>query len=127
GPSFYPAALWHKLPRWPPLQRQLTSYININNYHKSLTKLHGNNRKFVRLNTTNMKQVTAILLSIMLFAGTAFAGDKTKDGINWMTWDEAQVAMKKQPKKVWVDVYTDWCGWCKVMDKKTFSNPEVIR
>lgn len=74
-----------------------------------------------------MKQVTAILLSIMLFAGTAFAGEKTKDGINWMTWDEAQVAMKKQPKKVWVDVYTDWCGWCKVMDKKTFSNPEVIR
>jgi thioredoxin-related protein len=25
-----------------------------------------------------------------------------------------------------MDVYTDWCGWCKVMDKKTFSNPDVI-
>ncbi|RYF85706.1 MAG: DUF255 domain-containing protein, partial [Chitinophagaceae bacterium] len=41
--------------------------------------------------------------------------------------DEVQVAMKKQPKKVFMDVYTDWCGWCKVMDKKTFSHPDVIR
>ncbi len=74
-----------------------------------------------------MKQVTTILLAIIFFAGTAFAGEKSKGGINWMTWDEVQVAMKKQPKKVWVDVYTDWCGWCKVMDKKTFSHPDVIK
>lgn len=97
------------------------------NYHKTLTKLHGNNRKFVGLNYLNMKQVMTILLAFILFAGTAFAGEKGKDGINWMTWDEVQVAMKKQPKKVWVDVYTDWCGWCKVMDRKTFSNPDVIK
>lgn len=35
--------------------------------------------------------------------------------------------MKKQPRKVWVDVYTSWCGWCKVMDKKTFSNVQVAK
>ena len=44
-----------------------------------------------------------------------------------MNIDEVQVAMKQQPRKVFVDVYTDWCGWCKVMDKKTFSNPDVIK
>lgn len=49
------------------------------------------------------------------------------DEVKWMTLDEVQAAMKKKPKKVWVDVYTGWCGWCKVMDQKTFSNPNVIK
>ena len=53
------------------------------------------------------------------------AEDSTE--IHWMTIDDVQVAMKKQPKKVYMDVYTDWCGWCKVMDRKTFSNPDVIK
>ncbi|MCB0736040.1 MAG: DUF255 domain-containing protein [Bacteroidetes bacterium] len=46
--------------------------------------------------------------------------------ITWMTLEEAQEAMKKEPKKLYVDVYTDWCGWCKVQDRKTFVNPEII-
>ena len=29
------------------------------------------------------------------------------------------------PRKYFIDVYTDWCGWCKKMDKDTFQNPEV--
>ena len=32
---------------------------------------------------------------------------------------------KKEPRKVIVDVYTDWCGWCKKMDKETFDHPKV--
>jgi len=75
----------------------------------------------------NMRHLSLLILAIALLGNMAFAGEKTKGGINWMTWDEVQVAMKKQPRKVLVDVYTDWCGWCKVMDKKTFSNPEVIK
>lgn len=49
--------------------------------------------------------------------------------INWITWEEAAklTANEVKPKKVFVDVYTDWCGWCKVMDKKTFSHPEVAK
>lgn len=45
--------------------------------------------------------------------------------LKWYTWEEAMEAMKTSKKKVIVDVYTDWCGWCKVMDKKTFSDPKV--
>lgn len=75
----------------------------------------------------NVKYIALMILGVAMMATQAIAGEKTKGGINWMTWDEVQIAMKKEPKKVWVDVYTDWCGWCKVMDKKTFSNPDVIK
>jgi len=49
-----------------------------------------------------------------------------KEEINWMTWEEVQVAHKEKPKKVFVDIYTHWCYWCKVMDTKTFRNPKVV-
>ncbi|MCB9047716.1 MAG: DUF255 domain-containing protein [Chitinophagales bacterium] len=74
-----------------------------------------------------MRHIILMLVAITVMTTHVFAGGNEKGGINWMTWDEVQVAMKKEPRKVWVDVYTDWCGWCKVMDKKTFSNPEVIK
>jgi len=45
--------------------------------------------------------------------------------INWMTFEEAQAAMKNKPKKLLVDVYTHWCGPCKMMDRNTFSNPKL--
>lgn len=43
------------------------------------------------------------------------------EAIQWMSWEEAQEAMAKEPKKIVVDIYTDWCGWCKRMDAATFQ------
>jgi len=47
--------------------------------------------------------------------------------VTWLSWDEAAklTVTDKNPKKIFVDVYTDWCGWCKKMDKDTFQNAEV--
>ena len=45
--------------------------------------------------------------------------------IQWMSITEAYVKNGKQPRKLLIDVYTDWCGWCKVMDKNTFRDPKV--
>lgn len=45
--------------------------------------------------------------------------------INWMTFEQVQKAMKKEKRKVFVDVYTDWCGWCKRLDKTTFADKRV--
>lgn len=45
--------------------------------------------------------------------------------VNWLTWEEAAELSKAEPRKFFVDVYTDWCGWCKKMDKATFQNATV--
>lgn len=46
--------------------------------------------------------------------------------INWITMDEALEAQKTTPKKILLDAYTSWCGYCKKMDRDTFSKLDVI-
>ena len=47
--------------------------------------------------------------------------------IKWLTWEEAQAKNAKEPRKFIVDVYTQWCGWCKKMDKATWEQPEISK
>lgn len=69
-----------------------------------------------------MKRI--VFLFSLLFLGT---GILQAQSIQWMSWSDAIAANKKKPKLIFVDVYTGWCGWCKVMDQKTFSDPEVAK
>jgi thioredoxin-related protein len=46
--------------------------------------------------------------------------------LSWMNMDELTLKMKSEPKPVLIDLYTDWCYWCKVMEKKTYNNSKVI-
>lgn len=46
--------------------------------------------------------------------------------IKWMSMNEALAAQKKQPKKIFMDAYTDWCGPCKLLDRNTFTHKDVI-
>jgi thioredoxin-related protein len=45
--------------------------------------------------------------------------------VRWLPWDEAYKEARSQKKMVLIDLYTDWCGWCKKLDKETFENPYV--
>ena len=47
--------------------------------------------------------------------------------VKWYTWEEAVEASANEKRKIFVDVYTDWCGWCKRMDKATFNDPSISK
>jgi len=50
---------------------------------------------------------------------------KSETPIKWYSLEEAVALQKKKPKKIFIDMYTDWCGWCKRMDATTFTDPTV--
>ncbi len=47
--------------------------------------------------------------------------------VKWMSFEQAMEKSKSEKRKIFIDVYTDWCGWCKVMDKNTFSEANVAK
>ncbi|UNY98824.1 DUF255 domain-containing protein [Zhouia spongiae] len=66
-------------------------------------------------------------LFICLIALTTSSFKEKDTGIKWMSWEEAirKSESDQNPKKIFIDVFTDWCGWCKKMDKDTFNHPDV--
>ena len=72
-----------------------------------------------------MRKIIAFfpLVFVCLFL-TSFTGPE-KDKINWLSVADLQTAYAKSPRPILIDVYTHWCGWCKVMDKDTYSNDKV--
>ena len=80
-----------------------------------------------------MKRVLLFIAAILIVSPVMMARKKTpppkeSTEINWITSiDELQAKMQKEPKKVYIDIYTGWCGWCKKMDASTFSNPALIK
>lgn len=89
-----------------------------------------------------MKHLLPLLIFCLSFTVFATDGDgkndkktsekttKTEDAnslVKWMTFEEAWAASKENPKKILVDIYTDWCGPCKMMNKNTFGNKDIAK
>ncbi len=53
--------------------------------------------------------------------------EQMQQELNWVSFAEVENLQKKDPRRVLVDVYTDWCKICKMMDQQTFSDPDLIR
>lgn len=69
-----------------------------------------------------MKKITLILALVFFTIGNSIAQE-----IKWFTFEEALALQKKKPKKIMMDVYTVWCGPCKMLDKNTFQNADVVK
>jgi thioredoxin-related protein len=65
-----------------------------------------------------------ILIGLGL-ALTLGGGASAQEKVNWYSIEEAVRLTSENPRVLVIDVYTDWCGWCKRMDQDTFQNPEV--
>lgn len=65
--------------------------------------------------------VIASLFSFMTVARMTPA----EGSVNWIPVDQVDALYEKEPRPIMLDVYTSWCGWCKVMDKKTYTHPQL--
>ncbi|MBS3914026.1 MAG: DUF255 domain-containing protein [Bacteroidetes bacterium] len=52
---------------------------------------------------------------------------KSIEAISWLDFESGYAKALKEKKMLLVDVYTDWCYWCKVMDKETYTDPNIIK
>ncbi len=75
-----------------------------------------------------MKQQLLFALGICfsLFFG-AINMAHAAESIKWYTLEEAMEAAKEKPKPLLVDLYTDWCGWCKKLDADTFAHAGIVK
>ena len=67
-----------------------------------------------------------ILISLSLISACIAENPAKQTKIKWMTLDEAIKKNSVSKKKIFIDVYTDWCGWCKRMDATTFEDEKVV-
>ena len=70
-----------------------------------------------------MKRQASLALFLLSVSLTALSQGAS---INWIKVDELEAAQAKEPRKVLIDVYTKWCGPCKMMMRNTFTNADVI-
>ena len=68
-----------------------------------------------------------VVLFILACVGFYSKGLAQESKVKWYTFEEAVELNKAEQRKIFIDVYTDWCGWCKKMDATTFNSPEIAK
>lgn len=61
------------------------------------------------------------------FASLNYTNYSEKSLVNWVTFEEAYNLCKLKPRPIMVDIYTTWCGPCKMMSSQTFNHPQIAK
>ena len=72
-----------------------------------------------------MQKFTVCLLLMLAVMVVSSFELKPKEKVNWISFAELERAYAANPKPILVDLYTSWCGWCKEMDRTTYSHAKV--
>lgn len=87
-----------------------------------------------------MERLKSSCLSVALVVALVAAGDGSSEGqtlalawstpvtkatISWISIEQAEGRLQQEQKPILIDLYTTWCGWCKQMDRRTYSNKKV--
>jgi len=93
----------------------------------------------LEIETNNIMSKRVLLFCLLLlgnintYATSGFVHDSLVasgsevEEIHWISLEEAMHSMQKEQRKIYIDMYTDWCGWCKKMDATTFKDPNVVK
>jgi len=96
-------------------------YIDVGHYQTKTSESLRANRLL------NMKVSLKQIIFLFCFTCTIFINDSKLNAqeVKWMTWEEAQEKSKVEQRKIFIDVYTDWCTWCKKLDETTLKDSNI--
>lgn len=68
-----------------------------------------------------------VIISLFIIVSALSLSAQVNSTVRWYTIEEAEKMTKKSPRPIFVDTYTDWCGWCKRLDSDVFTNPVIVQ
>lgn len=83
-----------------------------------------------RIMIKNLKIIGVVLIlgmTLFLFVSVTAQGSTKSGSIKWYAYDEGMSLGKKKGKKIFMFFWAEWCKFCEMMEKETFTKPKVIQ